>query len=150
MKTFTFRLETLLQLRKNARDRALSDYADSIRDRESAEEEVQRAEGYLERLNVKLLAKSQNIFLGKDMLDFQEQIQKAKNTKSDLKNKLSRLSSIESSRRKVFIQKEAEFKSLDNYKLRMADEHIVFETNKEEKAQEDIITSRFVYNRAHS
>jgi len=110
MKTFTFRLETLLQLRKNARDRALSDYADSIRDRESAEEEVQRAESYLEGLNVRLLAKSQNIFLGKDMLDFQEQIQKAKNTKSDLKNKLSRLSSIESSRRKYLFKKKLNLK----------------------------------------
>ena len=57
---------------------------------------------------------------------------------------------MESARRKVFLQKEAEFKVLDRFKERKASEHLSNEQKKEEKEQEDIISSRFVFNRFHS
>jgi hypothetical protein len=83
------------------------------------------------------------------MVAFQEQIKNAKILKDKFVRELSSLSSIESSRRKVFLQKEADFKSLDRYKERKAGEHLAYELKKEEKEQEDIISSRFVFNRAH-
>jgi len=149
MRSFTFRLETLLRLRKNARDRALAEYAMSIEKRELAESKVEEADLYLFKLNKNLSAKSQRLFLGNEMLAFQEQIKNAKILKDKFVRELSSLSSIESSRRNVFLQKEADFKSLDRYKERKAGEHLAYELKKEEKEQEDIISSRFVFNRAH-
>ena len=150
MKNFRFRLETLLRLRKNSRDRALSDYALSIRDREVAEKKVVQADLYLDRLNDILIEKSQNVFLGSEILAFQEQIRTAKTSKNNLVKNLSKLKTLEDSRRRVFVQKESEFKSLENYKNRKSDEHFHCEFKKEEKAQEDIISSRFVFSRVHS
>ena len=84
------------------------------------------------------------------MITFQSQIKNAKDSKNRLLKDLSKLSSMESARRKVFLQKEAEFKSLDRFKERKASEHLSNEQKKEEKEQEDIISSRFVFNRFHS
>ena len=150
MKSFTFRLETLLRLRKNSRDRALADYAKSIEQRESADKKVKEANLYLEKLNERVSLKSKSLFSGNEMITFQSQIKNAKDSKNRLLKDLSKLSSMESARRKVFLQKEAEFKSLDRFKERKESEHLSNEQKKEEKEQEDIISSRFVFNRFHS
>jgi len=150
MKAFTFRLETLLRLRKNSRDRALADYAKSIEQREIADNKVQEADLYLEKLNERLSLKSKSLFSGNEMITFQSQIKNAKDSKSSLIKNLSKLSSMESARRKVFLRKEAEYKSLDRFKERKANEHNFYEQKKEEKEQEDVISSRFVFNRSHS
>ena len=150
MKAFTFRLETLLRLRKNSRDRALADYAKSIEQREIADIKVKEADDYLEKLNERLSLKSKSLFSGNEMITFQSQIKNAKDSKSRLIKNLSKLSSMESARRKVFLQKEAEYQSLDRFKERKANEHHSYEQKKEEKEREDIISSRFVFNRSHS
>ena len=106
MKSFTFRLETLLRLRKNSRDRALADYAKSIEQRESADKKVKEANLYLEKLNERVSLKSKSLFSGNEMITFQSQIKNAKDSKNRLLKDLSKLSSMESARRKVFLQLE--------------------------------------------
>ena len=100
---------------------------------ELAESKVEEADLYLIKLNKSLSAKSQRLFLGNEMLAFQEQIKNAKILKDKFVRELSSLSSIESSRRNVFLQKEADFKSLDRYKERKAGEHLAYELKKERK-----------------
>ena len=130
MKSFTFRLETLLRLRKNSRDRALADYAKSIEQRESADKKVKEANLYLEKLNERVSLKSKSLFSGNEMITFQSQIKNAKDSKNRLLKDLSKLSSMESARRKVFLQKEAEFKSLDRFKA-VSYTHLTLPTNRE-------------------
>jgi len=150
MRSFSFRLETLLRLRKNSRDRALADYAKAIEQREFAQSKIAEIEDYLAELDNKKNLKVSHIFSVNEMILLQSQIEKAQEIKSKQLKNLSRCIGLESSRKKIFLQKEAEFKSLEKFKDRKAEEHIVFERNKEEKEQEDIISARFVYDRVSS
>ena len=149
MKSFTFRLETLLRLRSSARDRALADYASSIKKRELAERMVLESETYLSKLNDDLSAKTRVSFLGTDLVAFQEEIQRAKETKDQRCKEVARLYSLESSRRAVYLRKESEYKSLERFKERKASEHLSREIQKEEREQENVIAARYVYDRVN-
>ncbi len=138
-----------MRLRAAARDRALSDYAKSIKNRELAEMKVMETESYLGKLNSGMTAKTSNSFLGSELVAFQNEIQRTKQVRERRVKNVARLASLESSRKLVYLEKEAEFKSLERFKERKSSEHMAMEIKKEEKELENVIGARFVYERVN-
>jgi flagellar export protein FliJ len=56
---------------------------------------------------------------------------------------------LEESRRKLFVQKDSESKSLDRLKDRQMHEHIELEAKKEEQELDDVIGARYLYERSN-
>ena len=64
MKSFKFRLETLVNLRELAKERAVKDYANAISSREKAESNLKTAIDSLAYLNHEIARKGNLDFLG--------------------------------------------------------------------------------------
>lgn len=148
MKVFKFRLETLLNLRELAKDRAVKDYSLAIANREKAEKNLQLAFDSLKSLNEEIYRKRKIGFSGFEQKDFNQSILQAKDLIVDLNSDLEQAKSIEDAKRNIFIKADSSYKSLSKLKGKSRILHLKKEEKKEESELEDIISSRFVYNQS--
>ena len=148
MKVFKFRLETLLNLRELAKDRAVKDYSLAIANREKAEKNLQLAFDYLRSLNEEIYRKRKIGFSGFEQKDFNQSILQAKDLIVDRNSDLEQAKSIEDAKRNIFIKADSSYKSLSKLKGKSRILHLKKEEKKEESELEDIISSRFVYNQS--
>ena len=148
MKSFKFRLETLMNLRELAKERAVKDYANAISRREKAESNLKTAIDSLAFLNHEIARKRKSGFSGFEQKDFDSSILQAKELIIDRNSQLEEAKSIENAKRKLFLNAESSFKSLENLKEKSKELHLKKEEKKEELELEDIIGSRFVYNQS--
>jgi len=148
MKVFKFRLETLLNLRELAKDRAVKDYSLAIANREKAEKNLQLAFDSLKSLNEEIYRKRKIGFSGFEQKDFNQSILQAKDLIVDLNSDLEQAKSIEDAKRNIFIKADSSYKSLSKLKGKSRILHLKKEEKREESELEDIISSRFVYNQS--
>jgi len=148
MKAFTFRLETLLSLRKLAKDRAVSDYARAIANRVQSEKNLENAVLVLTQLNAEITLKRKVGFSGFEQKNFNQLILEAKELIIDQNAKLEESKSIEDGKRKLFLAADSSCKSLIKLKEKNKIEHLKREEKREESELEDIISARFVFNQA--
>lgn len=148
MKVFKFRLETLLNLRELAKDRAVKDYSLAIANREKAEKNLQLAFDSLKSLNEEIYRKRKIGFSGFEQKDFNQSILQAKDLIVDRNSDLEQAKSIEDAKRNIFIKADSSYKSLSKLKRKSRILHLKKEEKKEESELEDIISSRFVYNQS--
>ena len=148
MKSFKFRLETLVNLRELAKERAVKDYANAISIREKAESNLKTAIDSLAYLNHEIARKRKSGFSGFEQKDFDSSILQAKEHIIDRNSQLEEAKSIENAKRKLFLNAESSFKSLVNLKEKNKELHLKKEEKKEELELEDIIGSRFVFNQS--
>lgn len=148
MKVFKFRLETLLNLRELAKDRAVKDYSLAIANREKAEKNLQLAFDSLKSLNEEIYRKRKIGFSGFEQKDFNQSILQAKDLIVDRNSDLEQAKSIEDAKRNIFIKADSSYKSLSKLKKKSRILHLKKEEKKEESELEDIISSRFVYNQS--
>jgi len=148
MKVFKFRLETLLNLRELAKDRAVKDYSLAIANREKAEKNLQLAFDSLKSLNEEIYRKRKIGFSGFEQKDFNQSILQAKDLIVDRNSDLEQAKSIEDAKRNIFIKADSSYKSLSKLKRKSRILHLKKEEKREESELEDIISSRFVYNQS--
>ena len=148
MKVFEFRLETLLNLRELAKDRAVKDYSLAIANREKAEKNLQLAFDSLKSLNEEIYRKRKIGFSGFEQKDFNQSILQAKDLIVDRNSDLEQAKSIEDAKRNIFIKADSSYKSLSKLKGKSRILHLKKEEKREESELEDIISSRFVYNQS--
>jgi len=148
MKVFKFRLETLLNLRELAKDRAVKDYSLAIANREKAEKNLQLAFESLKSLNEEIYRKRKIGFSGFEQKDFNQSILQAKDLIVDRNSDLEQAKSIEDAKRNIFIKADSSYKSLSKLKGKSRILHLKKEEKREESELEDIISSRFVYNQS--
>jgi len=148
MKVFKFRLETLLNLRELAKDRAVKDYSLAIANREKAEKNLQLAFDSLKSLNEEIYRKRKIGFSGFEQKDFNQSILQAKDLIVDRNSDLEQAKSIEDAKRNIFIKADSSYKSLSKLKGKSRILHLKKEEKREESELEDIISSRFVYNQS--
>ena len=148
MKSFKFRLETLVNLRELEKERAVKDYANAISSREKAEGNLKTAIDSLAYLNHEIARKRKSGFSGFEQKDFDSSIVQAKELIIDRNSQLEEAKSIENAKRKLFLNAESSFKSLENLKEKSKELHLKKEEKKEELELEDIIGSRFVFNQS--
>ena len=149
MRAFNFRLATLLRLREAAREKSLMDYANSIQDRQQTEYRLNRASEYVSSLEFKLYEQQKISFSANELEAMIGGLDHARSVVRDLSTELSRKKSLEESRRKLFVQRDSESKSLEHLKDRQMNEHIEIEAKKEERELDDVIGARYLYERSN-
>ena len=148
MKSFTFRLETLLHLREISKDRAIKEYAQAISKREKLELDLKKAVKMLEVLNAEINKRRASGFSGFEQDGFNQSILRSKEVIIDLNSKVADSKNIESAKRNLYLRADSNCKSLLKLKEKKKVEHLKSEEKKEESELEDIIGSRFVFNQS--
>lgn len=148
MKSFTFRLETLLHLREISKDRAIKEYAQAISKREKLELDLKKAVKMLEVLNAEINERRASGFSGFEQDGFNQSILRSKEVIIDLNSKVADSKNIESAKRNLYLRADSNCKSLLKLKEKKKVEHLKSEEKKEESELEDIIGSRFVFNQS--
>ena len=149
MRAFNFRLATLLRLREASREKSLLDYAKSIHERQQTEDRLKRASKYVEILEFKLSEKQKLSFNANELEALIGGLDHARSVVTNLSTELSRKKTLEESRRKLFVKKDSESKSLGRLKDRQMNEHIQMEAKKEELELDDVIGARYLYERSN-
>jgi flagellar export protein FliJ len=149
MRAFNFRLATLLRLREASREKSLLDYAKSIHERQQTEDRLKRASKYVETLEFKLSEKQKLSFNANELEALIGGLDHARSVVTNLSTELSRKKTLEESRRKLFVKKDSESKSLGRLKDRQMNEHIQMEAKKEELELDDVIGARYLYERSN-
>jgi flagellar export protein FliJ len=149
MRAFNFRLATLLRLREASREKSLLDYAKSIHERQQTEDRLKRASEYVETLEFKLSEKQKLSFNANELEALIGGLDHARSVVTNLSTELSRKKTLEESRRKLFVKKDSESKSLGRLKDRQMNEHIQMEAKKEELELDDVIGARYLYERSN-
>jgi flagellar export protein FliJ len=150
MKAFGFRLETLLHLRELAKDKAIAEYGLSVSQREQAEKTLGEAKDGLRNLRDEIGIRRSVGFSGNDQEVFNRSLELAKERIIDCNATLEEAGRIEVAKRDLYLQADSSYKSLLKLKEKKREEHIEYETKKEEMELEDIIGARFVFNQASS
>ena len=148
MKSFTFRLETLLHLREISKDRAIKEYAQAISKREKLELDLKKAVKMLEVLNAEINERRASGFSGFEQDGFNQSILRSKEIIINLNSKVADSKNIESAKRNLYLRADSNCKSLLKLKEKKKEEHLKSEEKKEESELEDIIGSRFVFNQS--
>jgi flagellar export protein FliJ len=150
MKAFGFRLETLLHLRELAKDKAIGEYGLAVSKREEAEKTLSEANDGLRELREEIGIRRSVGFSGNDQEVFNRSLVLAKERIIDCNAKVEEAGRIEIAKRDLYLQADSSYKSLFKLKEKKREEHIKYESKKEEMELEDIIGARFVFNQASS
>jgi len=150
MKAFGFRLETLLHLRELAKDKAIGEYGLAVSNREEAEKTLSEANDGLRELREEIGIRRSVGFSGNDQEVFNRSLVLAKERIIDCNAKVEEAGRIEIAKRDLYLQADSSYKSLFKLKEKKREEHIKYESKKEEMELEDIIGARFVFNQASS
>ena len=150
MRAFVFRLETLLHLRELAKDKAIAEYGLAVSKREAAESKLVEANDGLRELRDEIGIRRSVGFSGKDQEVFNRSLVLAKERIIDCNAKAQEAGRIEIAKRELYLQADSSYKSLLKLKEKKREEHIEYESKKEEMELEDIIGARFVFNQASS
>ena len=89
-------------------------------------------------------------FSGNDREVFNRSLVLAKERIVDCNAKVQEAGRIEIAKRELYLQADSSYKSLFKLKEKKREEHIEYESKKEEMELEDIIGARFVFNQASS
>jgi flagellar export protein FliJ len=150
MRAFEFRLETLLHLRELAKDKAIAEYGLAVSQREEAQKKLDEANDGLRKLREEIGIRRSVGFSGNDQEVFNRSLALAKERIVDCNAKVQVAGKIEISKRELYLQADSSYKSLLKLKEKKREEHIEYESKKEEMELEDIIGARFVFNQASS
>ena len=150
MKSFRFRLETLLHLREMAKDKAIAEYGLAIARREEAQKVLQQRKRQMEDLREEIGRRRSTGFSGSEQNSYNRSIERAKEAIIDCNSNFEEAKKIAEAKRELYLNADSQFKSLLKLKEKQRDRHIEFETKKDEMQLEDIISSRFVFNQSTS
>jgi len=150
MRAFEFRLETLLHLRELAKDKAIAEYGLAVSKREEAQKKLSEANDGLRELREEIGIRRSVGFSGNDQEVFNRSLVLAKERIVDCNAKVQEAGRIEIAKRELYLQADSSYKSLLKLKEKKREEHIEYESKKEEMELEDIIGARFVFNQASS
>ena len=150
MRAFEFRLETLLNLRELAKDKAIAEYGLAVSKREEAENALSEANDGLRDLRDEIGIRRSVGFSGNDQDVFNRSLVLAKERIVDCHARVMEAGKIEIAKRDLYLQADSSYKSLLKLKEKKREEHIAYESKKEEMELEDIIGARFVFNQASS
>ena len=150
MRAFEFRLETLLHLRELAKDKAIAEYGLAVSKREEAEKKLGEANDGLRELREEIGIRRSVGFSGNEQEVFDRSLVLAKERIVDCNANVVEAGRIEIAKRDLYLQADSSYKSLLKLKEKKREEHIEYESKKEDMELEDIIGARFVFNQASS
>ena len=144
MKAFSFRLESLLQLREASREKALVGYAKSIKARQKIEVELNDLNEVLTKLHKDITLQRTSSLEGFTDQSFQNSMDSTKQQILNFHGKLEDAKKIELSKKKIFLAADGSLQSILRLKDKQSTAHLSSQLKKEERELDDIISSRFV------
>ena len=147
MRKFSFRLETLLNIRELAKEKAIVNYGKAIAEREKCEEKRSLEISNLTLLKKQIKQKRILGFYAHQQSPFSLSLQSVKDKIILLNKQVDDAKTAEEVKRKIFNEADSMYKSLLKLKSNQKTEHFRSESRKEDAELEDIINSRFLYNR---
>ncbi len=146
MKAFQFKLGALLRLKETKKDQALSNLAKAIQKVALTEQKLERSKGRFDKI-IDLIKKHQKMhFDVVQMKILHDSLQDEKENLEKIQLQLNHCRDIENSRRKIFLDKDSQYKALLRLKEKQQEQHFLSESNKEQKELEDIIAARFLFH----
>jgi flagellar export protein FliJ len=91
--------------------------------------------------------KQKGVFQSAQIQSFQTSLLLERENISRIEKKVTEAGRILESRRKIFLEKDSQFKAVQRLREKQRDEHYFKETKKEETELEDVISSRFLFHR---
>ena len=147
MKTFRFKLHALLRLKESRREHALSQFAASTRELHRLKLDLVNAQNKRDAVIEILNTRQRGTFQSAQIQSLQSSLLLERENISRLENKVTEANQILESRRKIFLEKDSQFKAVQRLREKKRDEHYCTETKKEETELEDVISSRFLFHR---
>ena len=148
MRAFHFRLQNLLRLREEARERALVAYAEAIARREAEEDELVACRRRLVDLREEVRIRRSAGFSGPEQAAYLEAIDLSNDRLREQENAFAEAKRGEEIAREKYLEADIAEKSLLRLKERREEEHFRSEAKKEERELEDVISARFRFQSA--
>ena len=147
MKTFSFKLHALLRLKESRREHALTQFAASTRELQRLKLDLINAQDKRDAV-VDILNKIQRgTFQSAQIQSLQTSLLLERENISRIEKKVTEADRILESRRKIFLEKDSQFKAVQRLREKQRDAHYFTEIKKEETQLEDVISSRFLFHR---
>lgn len=147
MKTFNFKLRALLRLKETKREQALANFAASIQEVRRLEVTLDTAQKHYSSVLSVLHDHQKGVFKRDTIESLQNSLQLAQDSLNKTKLRLNQAKDIESSRRKIFLDRDSQFKTILRLQEKQREVHYFKENKKEQSELEDIIGSRFLFLR---
>lgn len=147
MRSFHFKLKALLSLKENKREQALTKFVQSIKEVLKLEEQLSEAQKKYHTVQEKLKERQKGVFRRDQIEALQSSLLLERENVSEATLLLSRAKEMQNSRRKIFLDHDSQYKAIDRLQEKQRDEHFFNENKKEQLELEDVIGSRFLFQR---
>ena len=147
MRSFHFKLKALLSLKENKREQALTKFVQSIKEVLKLEEQLSEAQKKYHTVQEKLKERQKGVFRRDQIEALQSSLLLERENVSEATLLLSRAKEMQNSRRKIFLDHDSQYKAIDRLQEKQRDEHFFNENRKEQLELEDVIGSRFLFQR---
>ena len=147
MKSFNFKLKALMRLKESKREQALTYLAHAIKEVQVSEEKLGVAHDKYQKV-VELLGDRQKGTFRSDEIEALQSslfIERENVAKAELQ--LKQAQELEAARRKIFLDQDSQFKAIDRLREKQREEHFSVENKMEQAELEDVIGSRFLFQR---
>ena len=147
MRSFHFKLKALLSLKENKREQALTKFVQSIKEVLKLEEQLSESQKKYHAVQEKLKERQKGVFRRDQIEALQSSLLLERENVSEATLLLSRAKEMQNSRRKIFLDHDSQYKAIDRLQEKQRDEHFYNENKKEQLELEDVIGSRFLFQR---
>ena len=147
MRSFHFKLKALLSLKENKREQALAKFAQSIKEVQRLDEHLFEAKKKYDAVEEKLKERQKGVFRRDQIEALQSSLLLEKENVSEAKLQFNRAKEMQNSRRKIFLDHDSQYKAIDRLREKQKEEHYFNENKKEQLELEDVISSRFLFQR---
>ena len=147
MRSFHFKLKALLSLKENKREQALTKFVQSIKEVLKLEEQLSESQKKYHAVQEKLKERQKGVFRRDQIEALQSSLLLERENVSEATLLLSRAKEMQNSRRKIFLDHDSQYKAIDRLQEKQRDEHFFNENKKEQLELEDVIGSRFLFQR---
>ncbi len=147
MRSFHFKLKALLSLKENNREQALTKFVQSIKEVLKLEEQLSESQKKYHAVQEKLKERQKGVFRRDQIEALQSSLLLERENVSEITLLLNRAKEMQNSRRKIFLDHDSQYKAIDRLQEKQRDEHFFNENRKEQLELEDVIGSRFLFQR---
>ena len=147
MRSFHFKLKALLSLKENKREQALTKFVQSIKEVLKLEEQLSESQKKYHAVQEKLKERQKGVFRRDQIEALQSSLLLERENVSEITLLLNRAKEMQNSRRKIFLDHDSQYKAIDRLQEKQRDEHFYNENKKEQLELEDVIGSRFLFQR---
>lgn len=147
MRTFNFKLTALLKLKEAQREQALVQFASSIKEVQKLEKKLAISQNKLDSVLSILHDRKKGTFRSDQIEALHSSLMVEREKLSKNKISLNQAKEMQVSRRKIFLEKDSQYKSIQQLQEKQKEDHYFNENKKEQLELEDIIGSRFLFQR---